>query len=63
MSINKDVPVAEMSSLGWGDGGEAWVWRRRLLAWEAELVGECMTLIYDISLQVNVMDEWKWRPN
>jgi len=52
-----------MSSLGWGDGGEAWVWRRRLLAWEAELVGECMTLIYDISLQVNVMDEWKWRPN
>jgi len=26
-------------------------------------VGECMTLLSDVSLQVNVIDEWKWCPN
>jgi hypothetical protein len=25
--------VAEMSELGWGEGGAAWAWRRQLWAW------------------------------
>jgi len=27
-----------MYSLGWGEDGEAWKWRRRLSAWEEEKV-------------------------
>ena len=34
--VNKMAAVAEMFSLGWGEGGEVWKWRRRLLAWEEE---------------------------
>jgi len=34
---NKSAFVAEMYRLGWGDGGEAWKWKTRLLAWEEEL--------------------------
>ena len=28
--------LGEMCALGWDDGGDAWGWRRRLLAWEEE---------------------------
>ncbi|MCI34288.1 putative non-LTR retroelement reverse transcriptase related protein, partial [Trifolium medium] len=28
LAENKSVSVVEMFSLGWGAGGEAWVWRR-----------------------------------
>ena len=52
-----------MCSLGWGGGGEAWVWRRRLLVEEEELVGECMTLLSDVSVQDSIIDVWQWRPN
>ena len=34
LSLNKSCSVAIMSHLGWGDGGGAWRWRRRLWAWE-----------------------------
>ncbi|GAU40992.1 hypothetical protein TSUD_92170 [Trifolium subterraneum] len=37
---NKSVSVAEMFALGWGEGGEAWVWRRQLRVWEEEMLGE-----------------------
>ncbi|GAU34949.1 hypothetical protein TSUD_312800 [Trifolium subterraneum] len=40
-----------MASLGWGAGGEAWVWRRPLRGWEEEMLGECQTLLLNISLQ------------
>ena len=32
LATNKMATVAEMYSLGWGEEGEAWKWRRRLLA-------------------------------
>jgi len=41
LAINKMTTVTEMYSLGWGEDGEAWKWRRRLLAWEEEKVREC----------------------
>jgi len=32
LSIQNDKTVGEMSVLGWGDEGDAWRWRRRLMA-------------------------------
>jgi len=32
LSIHKDKAVGEMKALGWGDEGNAWTWRRRLMA-------------------------------
>ncbi|MCI66906.1 hypothetical protein A2U01_0088164, partial [Trifolium medium] len=52
-----------MSDLGWGDGGAVWLWRRQLWAWEEELLEECRTLLSDIALQPNVVDQWLWRPD
>lgn len=49
-----------MARLGWDEGGSAWVWRRRLLAWEEDNVRECSTLLSNIVLQENVNDKWKW---
>ncbi|GAU10810.1 hypothetical protein TSUD_425590, partial [Trifolium subterraneum] len=40
LSLNRMSTVAEMSALGWGGGGEAWLWRRQLWAWEEEMVEE-----------------------
>lgn len=42
-------------------GGEAWSWRRRLFAWEEELVGELMLLLQNVSLQVDRIDRWIWQ--
>ncbi|CAJ2657271.1 unnamed protein product [Trifolium pratense] len=50
-----------MFMLGWGAGGEAWVWRRRLRAWEEEMLGECQSLLLTISLQNHVSDRWQWQ--
>jgi len=36
--------VVDMASRGWEEGGGAWVWRRRLLAWEEESVTKCVAL-------------------
>jgi len=33
-------------------------WRRRLWAWEEKLVGECKALLFDITMQVNILDHW-----
>lgn len=40
--------------------GGAWVWRRRLFAWEEELVGEIKLLLLNVNLQVNKDDWWLW---
>jgi hypothetical protein len=45
LSVHKEYSVADMATLGWEDGGGAWVWRRRLLAWEEESVRECSALL------------------
>ncbi|GAU50579.1 hypothetical protein TSUD_410040 [Trifolium subterraneum] len=52
-----------MASLGWGAGGEAWVWRRPLRGWEEEMLGECQTLLLNISLQVHSSYRWLWQPD
>ena len=45
LADNKMAIVADMSSWGWGEGGEAWKWQRRLLAWEQEKLRECCMLM------------------
>ena len=50
LSVDKGVTVEVMASRGWGVGGGAWMWRRRLFAWEEECVKECCVLLHDIVL-------------
>jgi len=52
--------VLDMSQLGWGEGGEAWRWRRRLFVWEEEIVGELILLLAHVTLQVTKEDKWLW---
>ncbi|PNX90844.1 cysteine-rich receptor-like protein kinase, partial [Trifolium pratense] len=61
LAETKQCTVAELSSLGWGIDGEAWVWRRPLRAWEEELLRECQILLSNISLQAQSPDRWQWR--
>ncbi|GAU41111.1 hypothetical protein TSUD_398070 [Trifolium subterraneum] len=60
LAETQSCSVAEMTSLGWGAGGEAWVWRRPLRGWEEEMLGECQSLLLNISLQVHSSDRWLW---
>jgi len=48
--------VAALFSLGVEPGWDAWMWRRRLWAWEEEMLEECRTLLLDVSLHVDVTD-------
>ncbi|PNX60369.1 kinesin-like protein, partial [Trifolium pratense] len=48
LAETKSRTVAEMFALGWGEGGEAWEWRRQLRAWEEEMLGECQSLLLNI---------------
>ena len=57
---DKGATVREMEEKGWAVGGGAWVWRRRLLAWEELSVMECATLLSDIVLQDTIIDMWRW---
>ncbi|XP_024626847.1 uncharacterized protein [Medicago truncatula] len=52
--------MAEMANLGWGEGGEAWGWQRRLLAWEEESVRECSAMLSNVVLQDHIQDFWRW---
>ncbi|GAU27264.1 hypothetical protein TSUD_125450 [Trifolium subterraneum] len=52
-----------MFQLGWGVGGETWVWRRPLRAWEEEMLEECQTILLNISLQCHSLDRWIWQPD
>ncbi|CAJ2652817.1 unnamed protein product [Trifolium pratense] len=63
LAETKSRSVAEMFALGWGADGGAWVWRRSLRAWEEEMLGECQSLLLDISLQDQTLDRWQWRPD
>jgi hypothetical protein len=56
LAKNKLVTVSGMFVLGWGVGGEAWKWRRRLLAWEEELVVECVAQVSSCFLQDGLVD-------
>jgi len=58
--VKKECFVGEMKGRGWGIDGEAWVWRRRLFAWEEEYVRECSLLLHNIVLQDSVHDTWRW---
>jgi len=60
---NKSIMVASMFYLGWGEGGEAWQWRRRQWAWEEELLAECRLLLANVTLHINVSDIWQWHPD
>ncbi|PNX63699.1 receptor-like protein kinase ANXUR2, partial [Trifolium pratense] len=40
-----------------------WEWRRQLRAWEEEMLGECSSLLLNISLQAHSSDRWQWRPD
>jgi len=62
LAENKLITVASMFSLGWGEG-EAWQLRRRLWAWEEELLAECRLLLANVTLQINVSDIWQWHPD
>ncbi|GAU13344.1 hypothetical protein TSUD_42980 [Trifolium subterraneum] len=63
LTENKSALVAEMFVLGWGAGGAAWVWHRLLRAWEEEMLGECQTLLFNLSLQDHSSDRWLWQPD
>lgn len=60
LALEKDASVEYMSRRGWESDGEAWVWRRRLFAWEEECVRECSLLLTNIVLQDGVSDSWRW---
>ncbi|MCI56764.1 YIPF1-like protein, partial [Trifolium medium] len=51
-----------MFSLRWEVGGEAWMWRRQLWAWEEEMLGECEALLHNFLLQAQSPDLWQWQP-
>jgi len=50
LSVFKGESVLEMSQLGWGEGGEAWRWRRKLFVWEEEMVGELILLLANVTM-------------
>ena len=61
LSVYREVSVAEMSQLGWGEDGQAWSWRRGLFVWEEELVGELTLVLSTVALQVDNEDRWRWK--
>ena len=54
------MTVQQVESRGWTDGGGAWEWRMRLLAWEEETVSECAFLLHNVVLQDHILDRWRW---
>jgi len=60
LAVDKWVTVRQMESRGWGDGGAAWEWRRRLLAWEEESVSQCASVLHNVVLQDHIIDRWRW---
>jgi len=61
LSLLKEETIFGVHSLGWGVDGGAWRWRRRLFAWEKELVGELRLLLQNATLQVDRVDKRLWR--
>ena len=60
LAVYKERTVEEMKRLGWGVSGRVWEWRRRLLAWEEESVGECSVLLLNVVVQETLTDTWRW---
>jgi len=60
LAENKWAKVEEMARRGCQEGGGAWRWRRRLLAWEEECVRECSVLLHNVVLQGVITDRWQW---
>jgi len=60
LSLFKGASVSDMCHLGWRVDGEAWKWRRRLFAWEEGLLGDLISLLQNVNLQVNNIDRWRW---
>ncbi|KEH28085.1 hypothetical protein MTR_5g464500 [Medicago truncatula] len=60
LSMLKGESVFDMCQLGWENEREAWRWRRRLFAWEQDLVGELRLLLQNVILQVYKDDRWIW---
>ena len=60
LATNKLSTIADMCTLGWEEEGEAWSWRRRLWAWEEDMLGECGALLNNVVVQSNVSDRWQW---
>jgi len=56
LAVDKCMTVQEMERRGWVEGGGTWVWRRRLLAWEEELVSECVSLLHNVVLHAHILD-------
>ena len=57
------ISVADMFELGWEEGGEAWRWRRRLWAWEEDMLAECRQLLDGVYVQASTFDRWQWDPD
>jgi len=60
LSMFKEESVFATNTLGWGSERAAWSWRRRLFAWEEELLGDLRLLLHNVILQVNRQDKWVW---
>ena len=63
LAENKTIMVANFFSLGLAREGEGWRWRRRLWAWEEDMLEECRALLFDVLLVPNVSNKWVWRPD
>jgi len=61
--VDKYINVANMLSLRLSRGGEGWSWRRRLWAWEENVLEECRALLLDVSLFPNTTNSWVWLPD
>jgi len=60
LSVHKECSVEDMARLRWEEGGNAWGWRRRLMAWEEVSVREFSVLLTNVILQENIQDHWRW---
>lgn len=63
LSIHQNLTVDAMHALGWGEDGKAWKWRRRLLAWDEDLVVEIRYLLSNVTLQESTSNVWLWQTN
>jgi hypothetical protein len=60
-SNNKNITIMDRFRLWWGVGGGGRSWRRRLFVWEEERFLECIALLANVILQVNLVDKWRWK--
>jgi len=60
VAMNRESSVEEMAGLGWEEGGNVWMWKRRLLAWEEECVRGCYVLLSNVVLHDHIQDSWRW---